>query len=428
MAAQGAGAAPRRPWPRRHPLLTILAALLAILLAAAVVLVAYIQINQTQTAARQRALEAFYQFPGSAVPGAPGTVIRAEAVDFAPPGSAGWRILFRSQDAHGRPSVSSGMVFAPDQPAPHGGRPVLGWAHGTVGMGDACAPSRQKDPLAQLRPFLGAALQQGWVVTAPDYAGLGTAGIHEYLVGLSEAHDVLNSVRAARTLEQAEAGTTIAIWGHSQGGQSALFAAALATAYAPELHLMAAGAAAPAAELLPLIRQQYDKAVSWAIGSEVAVAWPATYPGLPLLDTLSPVALGAYKATANLCIIDAAIRGAVRADLLGQRFFATDPTSVPAWQAPLEANTVPPPPTGVALLIAQGLADQVVLPDTTATLVQRYCGAGAPLTTFWDPGADHGQIATASGPVFTGWWADRVAGKPQQLSCGQPPPIQPASA
>jgi pimeloyl-ACP methyl ester carboxylesterase len=385
------------------------------------------RLDQAQSAAREQALAPFYEVPASAGAGAPGSVIRAQPLDLAPPGSHAWRLLFRSQDAAGRATVSSGMVFAPDGPAPAGGRPVLAWAHGTVGMGPTCAPSRAKSPLGQLQPFLGPMLQQGWVVTAPDYAGLGTPGVQAYLVGLAEAHDVLNAVRAAHAIPQAGAGQTLAIWGHSQGGQSSLFAAALARDYAPELHLIAAGAAAPAAEVVPLFREQYDKAIVWAIGPEVAVAWPATYPGLPLSSVLTPAALRSYQATAQLCIIDAAVRGLVREDLLREQFFGVDPTTLPAWQSALEANTAPLPPAGIPLLIAQGLADEVVLPNTTALLVQRYCAGGAPLTTFWDPKASHAQIATAAGPIFASWLADRAAGKPQQLSCGEELPIAPAS-
>jgi hypothetical protein len=206
-----------------------------------------------------------------------------------------------------------------------------------------------------------------------------------------------------------------------------LFASALAASYAPELQLVAAGAAAPAAEVVPLFRQQYDKAIVWAIGPEVAVAWPATYPGLTVSDVLTPAGLRAYRQTAQLCVVGAAVQGIVRQDLLRERFFSADPTSNPAWQAPLEANTAPLPPAGVPLLIAQGLGDEVVLPNTTALLVQRYCAAGAPMTTFWDPGASHAQIATAAGPVFASWLAERSAGKPQQLSCGEPMPVAPAS-
>jgi Secretory lipase len=409
--------------------LSVLAVVAIIVLALGGTALVRQHLNQSQKAVRQQALASFYEVRGPAS-APPGSVILSETLDFAPAGSRGWRVLFRSEDAAGRPTVSSGMVFAPEGPAPQGGRPVLAWAHGTVGMGRSCAPSRAQKPLSQLEPFLGTALQHGWVVTAPDYAGLGTPGVQAYLVGVSEAHDVLNSVRAARTVAHAgatDAAPTFAIWGHSQGGQSALFAAALASSYAPELHLVAAGAAAPAAEVVPLFRQQYDKAIVWAIGPEVAVAWPATYPGLAVADVLTPAGLAAYRQTAQLCVVGAALQGIVRQDILRQRFFSVDPTSNPAWRAPLEANTAPLPPPGIPLLIAQGLGDEVVLPNTTALLVKRYCAAGAPLTTYWDPGASHAQIATAAGPMFASWLADRAAGRTQPLSCSQPLPIAPAS-
>jgi fermentation-respiration switch protein FrsA (DUF1100 family) len=44
-------------------------------------------------------------------------------------------------------------------------------------------------------------------------------------------------VRAARQVQGANAGTRFAVWGHSQGGQAALFAGQLAGQYAPELTL-----------------------------------------------------------------------------------------------------------------------------------------------------------------------------------------------
>ena len=44
-------------------------------------------------------------------------------------------------------------------------------------------------------------LAQGYVVTATDYPGLGTQGIHPFLIGVSEDRAVLDSVRAARSAE-----------------------------------------------------------------------------------------------------------------------------------------------------------------------------------------------------------------------------------
>ena len=68
-------------------------------------------------------------------------------------------------------------------------------------------------------------LASGWVVAASDYAGLGTPCTEQYLMGAAKAHDIYNSVRAARQIPLADAGTTVALWGHSQGGQAAPWAA-----------------------------------------------------------------------------------------------------------------------------------------------------------------------------------------------------------
>ena len=48
-------------------------------------------------------------------------------------------------------------------------------------------------------------VDRGYVVAATDYPGLGTPGPHPYLVGVSEARAVVDSVRAARTMPQAGA-------------------------------------------------------------------------------------------------------------------------------------------------------------------------------------------------------------------------------
>jgi len=45
----------------------------------------------------------------------------------------------------------------------------------------------------------------------------------KYLIGAEQGRDLLNSVRAARDIPQAGAGTRFALYGHSQGGLVALW-------------------------------------------------------------------------------------------------------------------------------------------------------------------------------------------------------------
>ena len=81
-------------------------------------------------------------------------------------------------------------MIAPDSPGE--GRRVVSWAHGTTGMGDAACPSAQPDPARELTlyfapgsttqidygiPGLQRFVDDGWVVVATDYQGLGTPEI-----------------------------------------------------------------------------------------------------------------------------------------------------------------------------------------------------------------------------------------------------------
>ena len=50
-------------------------------------------------------------------------------------------------------------------------------------------------------PLLQRWLKAGYAVVRTDYEGLGTPGVHPYLVGRSEGRSVLDAVRAARALD-----------------------------------------------------------------------------------------------------------------------------------------------------------------------------------------------------------------------------------
>ena len=147
------------------------------------------------------------------------------------------RVLYRSEGLHGEPIVVSGVVIVPAGTPPPGGRPIVAWAHPTTGIVAACAPSLARVFFRSIQG-LHELLAQGFVIAATDYPGLGTAGPHPYLVGISEGRAVLDSVRVARKIPGSGDGKIFAVWGHSQGGQAALFTGILAHDYAPELELV----------------------------------------------------------------------------------------------------------------------------------------------------------------------------------------------
>jgi pimeloyl-ACP methyl ester carboxylesterase len=378
------------------------------------------------TVSRAQAKIADFYVPPSPLPAELGTVIRTEPLGVDIPGGTALRILYTSQRPDGTPAASSGMIFIPTGPAPAGGRPVVAWAHGTLGMGDACAPSRSDKPLGDTANWLNQMIALGYVVVATDYTGFGTPGPNLYLVGQAEARDVVNSVRAARNIPQAEAGTNWIVWGHSQGGHSALWTGHLAAELAPELTLKAVAAAAPAAELPDIIDAQWQTAVGWAIGPEVVSSWPNYYPDLNPEGFVSATGLRNTERLANECIVSAALEGFVRTDF-GQDYFEQKPTDNPSWTTAAKDQTPAPLPASMPVFVAQSIADTVVLAWPNAVLQNEWCAAGSDITMAWLGVVSHQDTAMTVGPEAVAWMDDRFNGRPTTRTCNVPPPVAPAA-
>ncbi len=391
---------------------------------AIVLLVAWLIFASIRADRYQAQLQPFYDTQGLSTQGQAGEVVKQEPLGIPIDGGSGVRVLYRTQKADGSFTFSSGMVFIPSQPTTSP-RPVVAWAHGTIGMGDRCAPTRLSDPIANL-DWISSMLKLGWVVTATDYAGLGTEGTEQYLVGASEAHDVLNSVRAARQIPGSQAGNQFAVWGHSQGGHSALFTSQFASSYSPELQLVSTVASAPAAELTALLNEQYGTAIDWVIGPEILISWPDVYKNLDINTITTPQGLKSYQNIANKCISQAALIGMVRNDL-DQHIFSQNPIDVPAWAEVAKLQTAPVLSPSQPVMVVESLSDTVVLPNTTALYIQKACQSGSNLASLWINDVGHLKIPQVTSPQVISWMNDRFSGKPNNSTCSQPLPIAPAN-
>ena len=242
----------------------------------------------------------FYQASESQVRGEPGTIIRSEPMMFAPAGAQAYRVLYRSSGMHDEPIAVSGVIVIPPGPAPAAGRPIVAWAHPTTGVVPHCAPSlaifvfQQMAGLRQL-------IEQGAIVAATDYPGLGTAGPHPYLVGDSEARAVIDSVRAARNIAGAGGGSEFAVWGHSQGGQASLYTGLIAKTYAPELHLVGVAAAAPATSLVTLMGDDFKTSGGKNLTAMTLWSWSRVF-GAPIDKVVVPEAMPSVDRLADECI------------------------------------------------------------------------------------------------------------------------------
>lgn len=396
---------------------------LAVVIVAAGYGVARVLASSEESRERQVSLDPFYT-PPDPIPDELGTVIRREPLGVTVPGARAERILYVSERPDGMRAVSGGMIFIPDAPAPKGGRPVVAWEHGTLGMGDACVPSRSTKPLGDMTTWIGPMMELGWVVVATDYVGLGTPGPNQYLIAQSEVRDVVNAVRAARAIPEAQAGDRYATFGHSQGGHASIWTGHLGPTYAPELTLVGVAAAAPALDLPQIASAQWDTTVGWVIGSDLIESWPTYYPDLPVDSILTTSGADAQARLAAECISQSGLEAEVR-EAFGEAFFTVDPNDVPEWSAALADQTPRPLPADMPVFIAQGTADQVVLPWPNAIVQEQWCAAGSTVDVLWMGGVNHQDAAKVSGPATVEWIADRFAGRPPARTCDVPPPVPP---
>ncbi len=369
---------------------------------------------------RPDAPDAFYTAPDApaAPTKRPGVLLRHEP--FArqvPPGTRAWRLLYTTTRADGVPALASAIVMVSARAAA-GPRPVVAWAHGTTGVEPGCAPSLLGDPFANV-PALQALLDQGWVYVATDYAGQGTPGPHPYLIGEGQARSVLDSVRAARQLPELGAGDTTVVWGHSQGGNAALWTGILAPAYAPDVPLAGVAALAPATDLRPLIAEIQHTLVGRIMSSFVLRAYSQAYPDVAFDAQVRGAARWLAHDVADRCLAGPrALFSVAESLVLGGSIFSTPPDSGALGER-LAQNT-PDRPLPQPLLIAQGLADDLVLPQVQAAFVARRCAAGQGMTFRRYAGRDHLSLVAPDSPLtadLVGWTRERFGAAPEPAGC-----------
>ena len=319
------------------------------------------------------------------IPSKKGTLIWSKRLEATEGAARTDFVLYSSKSFPGNRKIAvSGTVSIPEGQKPAGGWPVISWAHGTTGLADQCAPSRGGDQgsYGGAEPLIAHWLDQGYAVVATDYEGLGTKGVHPYLIGDSEGRGVLDIVPAGRQLNGSLSNRTI-ISGHSQGGHAALFAAGLAPTWGSGIDHLGTAPYAPPANL-PLQAQGIGALPADAYGiSALATAIlrgaVVRDPSIDPEDLLTPEALALYPQAAQLCLgelgVDFAAEGIGPGDLLAGPWQTTD-SGQKFIQVLVEAE--PLVETDRPTLILQGLQDTTVQPGLTTTLVSQLRGVNDP--------------------------------------------------
>jgi acetyl esterase/lipase len=349
-----------------------------------------------------------------------GTLVESVRMANAPAGMKAWRIRYASTSDRGAAEEMTGVVIAPVGPPSRMGRPVLAWAHGTWGVDDKCTPS-QSDNFFNATPALEQMIARGYVVVAPDYAGLGTKPMHPYLVGSSAAHSVLDAVRAARSIAEAGATNRFAVWGESQGGHASLWTGQLARSYAPDLTLTGVAAAAPPTDLIENLTGGTDPSVRAFLTAFAAHSWSEHF-GISL-RTLGRKSTGDIitRLGRNNCVTlggKPRLGMVVGIAVLRARLKNVDLGRISPWKEIARDNSPTPRDYGVPFLIAQNDGDTIVSPDVTKAFVRKLCRDNARLRYISiNSKGGHPTSAADSATKTLDWIDARFAGKPAPNDC-----------
>jgi fermentation-respiration switch protein FrsA (DUF1100 family) len=355
----------------------------------------------------------FYAAPDRVPDDEHGTLVRYQPVDALDVGGAtAWRMMYVSESLEGEPIVVTGTALVPPGEAPAGGRPVLTIAHGTSGIADECAPS--KNPVATELSLMGPFVDAGYLVVLSDYEGLGTPGRHPFLVGESEGRGVLDGALAARELPDAEAGDELSIFGYSQGGHGALWAGQLAADWAPDYELVGTVAGAPATEL-PVI---FSAAGSLPIAGflyMIIAGFTEAYPEADPELVLTPAG------EAELPQVDEGCVGEVIehfADTPNAKLLKPGLAEVEPWADLAPANDPGRVATDSPILIVHSAADDVVPATLSQLLVQRMCGEGQVVERrVYDKGQSHVEAVPDAVSDGFEWLQQQAAGDEPVSTC-----------
>lgn len=372
--------------------------------------------------------DAFYT-PPTSLSGQPGDVIRSRSSVFTldpvghtpAPGVNAKQVLYRSTNAMGQANAVSGTVLVPTTPwLGLGSRPLVSMGVGTRGIGDQCAPSYTLSQGADYEGlFVQAALSRGWAVAISDYEGLGTPGLHTYVVGRSEGRALLDMARAAIRLPGTglSANTPVGLMGYSQGGGAAGWAAELAGSYAPELKIKGTAAGGIPGDLTA-VANFVEGGPMVGLALMASLGLDAAYPELNLENYLNAKGQQLVQEAGELCLVDVDGIATIFKTMFSSRndYVNSDPLVAPAWQARLAENKLGSTKPSAPVFQYHGLVDEMVPYQQAADLRRTWCDKGATVTWAPLPGEHVTGMVEGQLPAMD-WLAARFAGLPAVGNC-----------
>ncbi len=338
------------------------------------------------------------------------------------PAVQAWNVLYRSTDALGAANVVSGTVIVPSAAwTGSGPRPVLAYAVGTHGLAQGCAPSLQMARGSDYEAAnIAAALRAGYAVLVSDNPGYTTGATPSYLAGRAQAQALLDLFRAATQVSGAgvSASAKAAIWGYSQGGQTAAWAGELKDSYAPGLNLVGIAAGGTPADFPRTARYlEASTGASFLLGGVVGLA--EQYPaGIPLATLANANGQAAIAEAKNQCVFESLFRfmnESISSYTVGNQSLE-QLMAIPSVQQTLLAQNLGGSRVPVPLYQYHGQADEFIPIDQHAALKKKYCSKFGNVTFDVFP-SEHIVTQFQAAPHVLSWLGERVAGKVTLGTC-----------
>ena len=370
----------------------------------------------------------FYD-PPATLPARDGDVVRAEPADFyldplkaLKVDATVNRVMYKTTDRDGTPIAITGTVITPRSAWKGlGERPIVGYAVGTQGLGDHCAPSQQMAAGSEYEGlFVEGLLMRGYGVAITDYEGLGTPGVHTYVNRVVSGRAVLDSIRAAQRLPEAGLPDNgpVAVAGYSQGGGAAAAAAELAPVYAPELKLKGVAAGAIPADLQK-VGVNLDGGLYAAFLGYAAVGLAAGY-GISMDPYLNERGKALFAELEQHCTIQAVAKYALtRSETLTADgkpltdLLAANPQLAGIVDEQMMGRVKPQVP----VLVTHTVLDDVIPYAVGKKVAKDWCDRGANVKFESNLAPSHVGGAIASYPAVFGWLEARFAGVPALGNC-----------
>ena len=355
------------------------------------------------------------RIPSPLPDGEPGELIQIENLGEFQGDFSAHRILYHSRDREGENIAVSGYALVPSDQPPEGGWPVIAYAHGTTGLADECAPSEGvEDTLSSFgiseTLLTTTAVSLGYAVVATDYEGLGTPGLHPYLVGQSEAQSILDSVRALNNWAGDRVSDSFAVLGFSQGGHAAMHAGQYWQSYAPELDLVGVVAGAAPSQF-ESIESSYEDELGRTFLMMIFGAFADSYDEISASDVLTPEGVRLLDELENGCF--SYLRNTFGELDIASLQTVENPLNVPGLREIARENDLNQRPHPAPLLMLHGTDDQVVDYERSEQLCPQIIDLPSQGPThfisFVDE--DHYSLALASARDMIDWLSDRFAGE-----------------